>query len=217
MTIHVCEQKPWLRLVLSKLRDVRTQRSEFRRFSNLIGEYLVIEAVNNGFVPVIENTELRTPTGCSVPGTFLAHEKSILAVSVVRAGNEFVESVLRLLSPEIEIGQLVIQRDETTALPIKLLEKLPSHISQAACVLVLDPMLATGGSILSAIQVLMDQGVEESRIVLLHALGCPEGIRAIQERFPNVNAVIGVVDSHLNERKFIIPGLGDFGDRFYCD
>ena len=216
MGVHICEQSRWLRVILTKLRDVNTKRAEFRHYANLMGEILVIEAVNCGFLPVVENGNIQTPTGLVVPATEIAPIDSIVAVSVVRAGNAFVDAVMRLVSPEIQLGQLVIQRDEKTALPIKLLEKLPSRICEASCVLVLDPMLATGGSILSAIQVLLDQGVEQSRIVLLHALGCPEGLHAIEERFPDVKVVVGTVDTHLNEWKFIIPGLGDFGDRFYC-
>lgn len=216
MGVHICEQSRWLRVILTKLRDVNTKRAEFRHYANLMGEILVMEAVNCGFLPVDENKNIQTPTGLVVPAIEMASIDSIVAVSVVRAGNAFVDAVMRLVSPEIQLGQLVIQRDEKTALPIKLLEKLPSRICEASCVLVLDPMLATGGSILSAIQVLLDQGVEQARIVLLHALGCPEGLRAIEERYPDVKVVVGTVDSHLNERKFIIPGLGDFGDRFYC-
>jgi uracil phosphoribosyltransferase len=217
MVVHVCEQTNWLRIVLTKLRDVNTGRAEFRKYAKFIGELLVTEAVNKGFVPLADDHKVVTPTGATVNGTKLRDVSTLVAVSIVRAGNAFVDSVLRLIGEDVQMGQLVIQRDERTALPIRLLEKLPSRIKEAICVLVLDPMLATGGSIISAIEILLSHGVEESKIILLHALGCPEGLAVLQQRFPKVNVVLGVADSHLNERKFIMPGLGDFGDRFYCD
>ena len=217
--IHVCEQTNWLRVLATKIRDQNTQRAEFRHYANLIGEYLIMEAVNQGMIPLDHNLAITTPTGSVVKDglRLRTEDKSIVAVSIVRAGNAFVDSVLRLLTPSIQIGQLVIQRDEKTALPITLLDKLPSKINEADCVVVLDPMLATGGSVISAINVLVAHGVAPEKIVLLHAFGCPEGVAAVSAAYPSVRAVVAVVDSHLNERKFIIPGIGDFGDRFYCD
>ena len=218
MVVHVCKQNCWLQVLLSKLREKSTSRSDFRYFSNLLGEYLLIQAINEGFIPTIPIPEIYTPTGSVVDGgVALAGPESIMAVSIVRAGNAFFDACLRIISPEIQMGQLVIQRDEETALPKTSLEKLPSNIQHAKCVIVLDPMLATGGSVLAAIDLLAKRGVKPERIVLIHALGCPEGIAAVQAKYPTVKVVVGVEDSHLNERKFIIPGLGDFGDRFYAN
>jgi uracil phosphoribosyltransferase len=213
--VHVCPPSAWLDVMFGKLRNEATSTGEFRNFSSLLGDYLLVEAINQGFVPLNRNVECLTPTGARIAGTELADVSSIIAVPIVRAGNAFTDSVLRLLSPEIAVGQLVIQRDEETALPKTILEKLPNKLADAQCVLILDPMLATGGSIVAAINVLKDKGVCEDRIVVLHALGCPEGIEALKANFKEIKVVIGVVDSHLNEKKFIVPGLGDFGDRFY--
>ena len=196
------------------LRDRNTDRAAFRHNAELIGDLLIIEAINRGFIPSV-GKQVVSPTRASVDGIAVS-TASVVAVSIVRAGNALVNSVFRILDPNMELGQLVIQRDESTALPVTLLDKLPQGIGEAACVVVLDPMLATGGSVLAAIDVLLTKGVRAERVVLLHALGCPEGIAAITDRFPEIRAIIGVVDSHLNERKFIIPGLGDFGDRFFC-
>ena len=216
--IRVCLETPWLLHVLGKLRDERTNRADFRKYSELIGDYLVMEAFNSGFIPIETGLRINTPTGRFIDsGVALRRPESIMAVSVVRAGNAFINSVTRLISSDLQVGQLVIQRDEETALPKTLLKKLPRDISSADCVIVLDPMLATGGSIIAAVDVLIAYGVSVDRIVLLHAFGCPEGIAAVQAAFPGIKAVVAVKDSHLNERKYIIPGLGDFGDRFYCD
>lgn len=216
--MHVCEQNPWLRFLLTKLRDESTSRCEFRNFSSLLGEYLLIQAINLGYIPTCVQFGLKSPTGFVIEngGLGFPGNDAIMAVSIVRAGNAFIEPVLRIVSRDLQIGQLVIQRDEATALPRTILEKLPSRIAHAECVIVLDPMLATGGSILAAIDILIHRGVSVEKVVLIHALGCPEGIAAVQARYPGIKAVIGVEDSHLNEKKYIIPGLGDFGDRFYC-
>ena len=213
--ILVLEKTRWIETIMTVLRDSHTDRATFRKYAELMGDALVVEAINSGYIPTYGRAVI-SPTGAAVQGFSLGHHPSVVAVSIVRAGNAFVNSVLRLVGANTELGQLVIQRDENTALPITLLEKVPLTISAAECVLLLDPMLATGGSVLAAISVLVAHGVRPERIVLLHALGCPEGIAAITAAYPNIRAVIGVVDSHLNDRKFIIPGLGDFGDRFFC-
>lgn len=217
--IHVCEPTNWLRVLVTKIRDQNTKRAEFRHYANLIGEYLIMMAVNQKMIPLDHNLAITTPTGSVVEDgvRLCTGDKAVVAVSIVRAGNAFVDSVLRLLSSSVQIGQLVIQRDEQTALPITLLDKLPSKIIEADCVLVLDPMLATGGSVIAGIDVLVAHGVAAEKIVLIHAFGCPEGIAAVSRAYPSIRGIVAIKDSHLNERKYIIPGIGDFGDRFYCD
>jgi uracil phosphoribosyltransferase len=200
---------------MTVLRDETTTREEFRRVAELLGEYLVMEAVNRGLIPTVSK-RITTPTSATVDGLVVDKRKSIIAIPILRAGSAFTSSVLRLVSPSIPIAHLVIQRDEATALPVTLLDKLPHDIANADCVLVLDPMLATGGSINAAINVLVGKGVAEEKIVLLHGVGCPQGVAAVSNAFPKVRGIVAVVDSHLNERKFILPGLGDFGDRYFC-
>ena len=213
--IHECQPTPWLTTLMTVLRDETTTRDEFRTAAELLGDYLVMEAVDRGLIPTVSK-RITTSTSATVEGLLIDKQKSIVAIPILRAGSAFTRSVLRLVSPSIPIAHLVIQRDEATALPITLLDKLPCDIADADCVLVLDPMLATGGSINAAINVLVRKGVAEEKIVILHGVGCPEGVAAVSTAFPKVRGIVAVVDSHLNERKYILPGLGDFGDRYFC-
>ena len=201
---------------MTTLRNVNTGRGPFRKAANLMGEYLVVEAINCGYIPT-KQWAVQTPTGATVEGSSINKPSRIVAVPIVRSGIVFSDSLLRVISMDVQVGHLVIQRDEETALPKTLLDKLPSSISEADLVIVLDPMLATGGSVISAIDLILSKGVALDKIVVLHAIACPEGIKALSDRFPYIKAVIGVKDSHLNEQKYIIPGLGDFGDRYFSD
>jgi uracil phosphoribosyltransferase len=210
-----CEESLWLEVVLSHLRDSSTPIDIFRRYAEHLGDHLIQTAIDKHLMPLDRSTSIRTPTGSIISSSARIADGSIVAVSVVRAGNAFVPSVLKFVSPRISVGQVVIQRDEKTALPKTLLKKLPSGIAQADCVLLLDPMLATGGSIIAAIDILVSSGVAPDKIVLIHGFGCPEGVAAVSAAFPSVRGIVGVIDSHLNEKKYIIPGCGDFGDRYY--
>ena len=117
------------------------------------------------------------------------------------------------IAPEATVGKILIQRDEETAKPVLFYSKLPPLANKN--IALLDPMLATGGSANAAIKVLIDKGAEEHRITFLNVLSCPEGIKAIQSEFPKVTIVTGEIDIGLNEKSYIVPGLGDYGDRFY--
>ena len=110
----------------------------------------------------------------------------------------------------MRIGKILIQRDEETALPKLIYVKLPDDIQQRK-VLLLDPMLATGGSACRAIKVLRDHNVPEENIVFLNLIAAPEGIRKMKELFPKVQIITTMIDTHLNDKKFILPGIGDFG------
>jgi len=134
-------------------------------------------------------------------------------VSIVRAG-ESMESGLRAVCKAVRIGKILIQRDEETALPKLYYAKLPTDISQRH-VLLLDPMLATGGSATKAIEVLQEHGVPEDKIMFLNLIAAPAGIRNIRQRFPKLRIVTTAIDESLNEKKYIVPGIGDFGDRYF--
>lgn len=114
----------------------------------------------------------------------------------------------------VRIGKILIQRDEETALPKLFYSKLPMDVAQRYCLL-LDPMLATGGSVIKAIEVLLEAGVKEENIIFINLIASPEGIRALHERYPRVQTVVAAIDEGLNERKYIVPGLGDFGCRYF--
>jgi len=216
MNIHVCDKTAWLDCLLTTLRNVNTGRGPFRKAANLIAEYLVVQAINLGFIPT-KKWSVQTPTGASMEGASVNKPGRIMVVPIMRAGNVFVEPILRVISMDIQVGHLLIQRDENSALPKVLFDKLTGKVEDTDLVILLDPMLATGGTILAAVDLLVAKGVELDKIVLLHAIACPEGINALRARYPTIKAVIGVEDSHLDERKYIVPGLGDFGDRYYSD
>ena len=136
---------------------------------------------------------------------------NVVVVPVLRAGLGMVEAVLTLL-PNARVGHIGLQRDEHTAVASRYYLRLPSDLSNATA-LVVDPMLATGGSALAAIQLLEEAGAKDIRLVCIVA--APEGIAAVEKAHPSVTVFTPVIDRELNTQKFILPGLGDFGDRLY--
>ena len=154
-----------------------------------------------------EKKQVVTPTGVTYDGYEFGSK--ICGVSIVRAG-EAMEASLRSVCKSVRIGKILIQRDEETALPHLIYVKLPEDIKQRK-VLLLDPMLATGGSACRAIKVLVDNGVPEENIVFLNLIAAPEGIEKMKELYPKVPIITTMIDEKLNEQAYIIPGIGDFG------
>ncbi|CCE33995.1 probable uracil phosphoribosyltransferase FUR1 [Claviceps purpurea 20.1] len=131
----------------------------------------------------------------------------------MRAG-EAMEQGLRDCCRSVRIGKILIQRDEDTAQPKLFYDKLPEDIADR-WVLLLDPMFATGGSAIMAVQVLIARGVPEDRILFLNIIASPEGVRNFAKKFSRLKVVTAFIDQGLDDKNYIIPGLGDFGDRFY--
>ena len=134
------------------------------------------------------------------------------AVSIVRSGDILLEAV-RQVAMGIGVGKILIQRDEETAKPKLFYSKLPKDIAERK-VLLVDPMLATGGSAITAMRVLVDAGVKQENTVFLNTVAAPEGIRALVAEFPKLRILTAAIDECLNEKSYIVPGLGDFGDRY---
>ncbi|KAF1813490.1 uracil phosphoribosyltransferase [Eremomyces bilateralis CBS 781.70] len=206
--VHVLSQTPQLIALLTMIRDVNTNRADFIFYSNRIIRLLVEEGLNH--LPVVQHT-INTPVGISYSG--VKFEGKICGVSIMRAG-EAMEQGLRDCCRSVRIGKILIQRDEDTAQPRLFYDKLPEDIAQRY-VLLLDPMLATGGSALMAVQVLLDKGVPEDRILFLNLIASPEGAENFARKVPKVRVVTAFVDQGLDDKNYIVPGLGDFGDRFY--
>ncbi|KAF2490231.1 uracil phosphoribosyltransferase [Lophium mytilinum] len=207
--VHILPQTPQLIALLTMIRDKETNRADFIFYSNRIIRLLVEEGLNH--LPVVSQT-VATP----VPGEKYAgvrFEGKICGVSIMRAG-ESMEQGLRDCCRSVRIGKILIQRDEETSQPKLFYDKLPEDISERWCLL-LDPMLATGGSALMAVEVLIKRGVPEDHILFLNLIASPEGAVNFAQRFPKVRVVTAFVDRGLNEKNYIVPGLGDFGDRFY--
>lgn len=193
----------------SIIRDQSTKRGDFVFYSDRITRLLVEEGLNQ--LPV-EETVIKCHGGQEYKGArFLG---KICGVSIVRAG-ESMEMGLRDCCRSVRIGKILIQRDEETAIPKLYYEKLPEDISERY-VFLLDPMLATGGSAMMATERLILRGVDASRILFLNFLASPEGIAAFHDKYPDVKIITGGIDERLDEDKCIVPGLGDFGDRYYC-
>ena len=125
-----------------------------------------------------------------------------------------MEQGLRDCCRSVRIGKILIQRDEATAMPQLFYSKLPKDIASRFCLL-LDPMLATGGSANKAIEVLLNHGVMEDHILFVNLICCPEGIKAVLDAYPKVRIVTAEIDNGLDEQRYIVPGLGDFGCRYF--
>ncbi|KAH7122699.1 uracil phosphoribosyltransferase [Dendryphion nanum] len=206
--VHILPQTPQLIALLTMIRDRNTNRADFIFYSNRIIRLLVEEGLNH--LPVVEHT-ITTPVGRTYSG--VKFEGKICGVSIMRAG-ESMEQALRECCRSVRIGKILIQRDEETSKPKLYYDKLPEDIADR-WVLLLDPMLATGGSALMAVDVLKSRGVPEDHILFLNLIASPEGAKNFAERFPQVRVVTAFVDQGLDEKNYIVPGLGDFGDRFY--
>lgn len=158
-----------------------------------------------------ESHEVPTPVGQSYKG--LCFRGELCGVSVVRAGDS-MEQVFRRLEPSAPVGKILIQRDRTTKLPKLYYSSLPSNLERMH-VFLFEPMLATGGSAVAAVKVLLESGAKSNQIFVINLLTVPEGIAAFQENCPNVKIVTSAIDERLSEHAFMLPGIGDFGDRFF--
>ncbi|KAK0541070.1 Uracil phosphoribosyltransferase, synthesizes UMP from uracil [Tilletia horrida] len=197
-----------LNALLTIIRDQATPREQFIFYSDRIIRLLVEEGLNH--LPTNAKT-VHTPTG--LPYTGVSFQGRICGVSILRAG-EAMEAGLRECCRSVRIGKILIQRDEATAKPKLFYAKLPEDIAER-WVLLLDPMLATGGSALQAISVLLDHGVKVERILFLNLVASPEGLEAVYKTFPQVRTISAWVDEGLDAKNYIVPGLGDFGDRYF--
>ena len=189
---------------LADLRTVATDRPGFRAALEVLGGILVYEACRT--FPTLDLT-ITTPLG-TAPGRRLAHRP--LLVPILRAGVGLLHPALRLL-PDAEVGFIGVSRDEDTFAPNEYVVKLPADLGGRRCI-VLDPMLATGGSLEHACRLLVERGVDTT-IFVVCVLAAPEGIDRLSASGLDLHIVTAAVDSHLDERRVIVPGLGDAGDR----
>ena len=188
---------------LSRLRDKSTEPKKFRELVREIAGLLAYEATADlAIVP----RELETPLE-KMMGQEL--QEKIGLVPILRAGLGLVEGFWELM-PSAEVWHIGLYRDEKTLRPVEYYNKLPTEPTVSVC-LILDPMLATGGSATATADVLKRWGVKKIKFVGL--IAAPEGIKAMQTAHPDIDIHIGAIDDHLNERAYIVPGLGDAGDR----
>eukprot|EP01114_Cavostelium_apophysatum_P008664 TRINITY_DN2132_c0_g1_i1.p1 TRINITY_DN2132_c0_g1~~TRINITY_DN2132_c0_g1_i1.p1 ORF type:complete len:218 (-),score=22.73 TRINITY_DN2132_c0_g1_i1:96-749(-) len=206
--LHIMRMTHQIKGLQTIIRNRETSRADFIFYSDRLLRLVIEEGL--GFLPFAEKTVI-TPTGESYKG--IGFTSKLCGVSIVRAG-ESMEEALRAVCRDVRIGKILIQRDEKTGEPKLFYHKLPEDIADRH-VLLLDPMLATGGSACKAIEVLMDRGVQEKNIIFINLIAAPEGIENMRKKYPQVSIVTTEVDQKLNEKLYIIPGIGDFGDRYF--
>ncbi len=188
---------------LSRLRDKRTDPKKFRELVREIAALLVYEATADlAVMPRELETPLAKMTGAEL-------QEKIGLVPILRAGLGMVEGIWELM-PSAEVWHIGLYRDEHTLRPVEYYNKLPLEPTVSVC-LILDPMLATGGSATATADVLKRWGVKKIKFVGL--IGAPEGVAAMQKAHPDIPLYLAAIDDHLNERGYIMPGLGDAGDR----
>jgi len=204
-TVHVMDH-PLVAHKLTIMRDKRTSVKEFRDLVSEIGMLITYEATRD--LP-LTTKHIETPI-CGMEAPTLAGKK-IAVVPILRAGLGLVEGVLRMI-PSARVAHIGMYRDEETLEPHTYFCKTPKDIAERE-VLIVDPMLATGGSAEAAIAEMKKRGCKHIKLMVLVAV--PEGIDRIQKSHPDVDIYCGAVDNHLNERGYIVPGLGDAGDRIF--
>ncbi len=202
--VHLVEH-PLVHDALATLRDASTPPELFRRMAVRISLLLASEATRD--VPK-RQVRVQTPLG---PADGTRVDGGVVVVPVLRAGLGMLDAVLELV-PTARVGHIGLQRDEITAVASQYYSRLPGDLT-GSYVVMIDPMLATGGSAVAALDLLKKAGARDVRMICIVA--APEGIALVTEHHPDVHIYTPAVDQGLNAHKFIVPGLGDFGDRLY--
>ncbi len=197
---------PLIQHKISVIRDANTGSKEFRELVKEVSLLLAYEVTRE--IP-LEDIEIETPVTKTIGKTISGLKQGI--IPILRAGLGMVDGFLNLL-PTAKVGHVGLYRDPETLEPVEYYCKLPSDIEDRE-LYVVDPMLATGGSAIAAIGFLKDKGAKNIKFVCL--LAAPEGIKALQEKHPDVDIYVAKIDEQLNDHAYIVPGLGDAGDRLF--
>ena len=203
--LHIIDH-PLVQHKISLLRDKNTDTKEFRELVSEIAMFICYEATRD--LPLKE-IELETPL--AVAKTKIISGRKLAFIPILRAGLGMIDGVTTLV-PAAKIGHIGIFRDPETKAPVKYYAKMPDDIEERDAIIV-DPMLATGNSAVAAIKELKDLGVKHIKFMCI--ICSPEGVKAVQTAYPDVEIYAGVMDERLNEDKYIVPGVGDAGDRIF--
>ena len=196
-------------LIQHKLAILRNKKTGVKEFRELVGEIsglMCYEATRN--LPV-EEVMVQTPVAKAK--CYKLAGKKLAIIPILRAGLGMVDNMLDLI-PSAKVGHIGLYRDPETHMPVEYYCKLPEDIGNRQ-VFVVDPMLATGGSAIAAIDFLKKHGCRN--IIMMNIIGCPEGVKAVQDAHPDVDIYVAAIDEKLNEHAYIVPGLGDAGDRIF--
>lgn len=203
--VHVFDH-PLIQHKLSFIRDIKTSSKDFRELTNEVAMLMAYEITREmELEDVAVTTPIQTTTCKRLAG------KKVVFVPILRAGLGMVDGMLRLL-PSARVGHVGLYRDPETLEAHKYYMKLPSEPEQRDFIVV-DPMLATGGSAISAIDMLKEEGAKQIKFMCL--IAAPEGVKALQDAHPDVEIYIAALDEKLNDHSYIVPGLGDAGDRIF--
>lgn len=197
---------PLIQHKIGVIRRVETGSKDFRAMIGEIASLITYEATKD---LKLKDVEIETPI-CKTTVKELSGKK-MAVIPILRAGLGMVEGMLAMI-PSAKVGHIGLYRNEETLEPVEYYCKVPADCSERD-VFVVDPMLATGGSSVAAIQMLKDRGVKNIRFMCI--IAAPEGVKRMQETHPDVDIYVGAMDEHLNEHGYIVPGLGDAGDRIF--
>ena len=203
--MHEEIRHPCVQHKLALIRDIETGHKKFRELATEITMFVCYEALKN---LKVRNVEVETPlmiANCEMIA------EDIVVVPILRAGIGMLDGILSLV-PSARVGFVGLYRDEVTKEPVTYYERLPDQTRDGLCILI-DPMLATGGSTVAAIDMVKEKGAR--RIVVVCIVTCPEGLQRVEESHPDVKVFAASVDQSLNEKKYILPCLGDAGDRLF--
>lgn len=190
---------------LTQMRNKNTCTKDFRENLDEIAELMAYEVCRD--LPT-RSVDIETPIG---PCTGYELAKEVVIVPILRAGIGLLDGIRRLV-PTAKVGFIGLYRDEETLEPHEYFAKFPKNLDESI-VMVVDPMLATGGSAVAAIDMMKQRGAKQIKLVCL--VGVPEGVKAVQEAHPDVDIYLAAMDDHLNDVGYIVPGLGDAGDRIF--
>ena len=204
-TVHVIEH-PLIQHKLAILRSKDTPVKEFRELVGEIAGLMCYEATRN-----LPTKEVQVETPITTATCRMLAGKKMAIVPILRAGLGMVDSMVNLI-PSAKIGHIGLYRDPETHKPVEYYCKLPDDIGNRQ-VFVVDPMLATGGSAIAAIDFLKQHGCKQ--IIMMNIIGCPEGVKAVTAAHPDVDIYLAAMDEKLNANAYIVPGLGDAGDRIF--
>jgi uracil phosphoribosyltransferase len=197
---------PLIQHKLSILRDEKTSVKEFRELVSEIAQLMCYEATRD--LP-LEPVQVKTPVAEAT--CYRIAGKKLAVVPILRAGLGMVDGMVAMM-PNVKVGHIGLFRDPETLEPVKYYFKMPPDIAERD-VIIVDPMLATGGSAIAAATFMKETGCKSIKLMCL--IGAPEGVEAMQQAHPDVDIYIAALDDHLNEHGYIVPGLGDAGDRIF--